>query len=272
MEQMLTLSGEAYEQAAMYELGEPISEYPPQSAIGKIKKAMLITGLLTWLILTAISIGLFFLISFLAQPTFFPSDGFEAFYALFERMVPWFFLFVPILLGIVMLRNMRLRVRWLVICTRGILTLRGSGLEATKWEQITAIYPHEPKALKPYSSTDLTIIYRVKRSNGSPLSLNPVRGAQVEAQYVEAYAPVLLAQYKSSTPLILGKLSLDFMGITRKNRTLPWYEFEGVRPVQNPSRLTILQREHTRAWTMLRPQDVPSLALVERVIEQIQSE
>ncbi len=37
MEQTLTLSDEAYEQATIYELGKPVSEYPSQADTEKMK-------------------------------------------------------------------------------------------------------------------------------------------------------------------------------------------------------------------------------------------
>src|SRR5216683_146656 len=222
MEQALTLSDEAYEQATIYELGKPVSEYPSQTDTEKMKKGMSVIRLaffLVWILITAIC----------------------------------------------------LIVKKLVVCTGGILTLRGSNLEATTWEQITTIQREVTETRTRFSSGKPIITYRLKRSNGSTLTLDAIRGAQVEEHYIEACLPALLAQYKSGTPLTFGKLSLDSTGITWQARILPWHEFEEVRIVQNPSRLSIFQRGHGKAWTVLRSQNVPSLALVGRVIEQIRA-
>jgi len=271
MEQTLTLSDEAYEQATIYELGKPVSEFPSQTDTEKMKKGMSVIRLaffLVWILITAICIGLAALIYFLSQPTLSSPDLSES---LFHFMGPGLFIFVAVSQTVFIFRAIRLIVKKLVVCTGGILTLRGSNLEATAWEQITTIQREVTETRTRFSSSKPIITYRLKRSNGSTLTLDAIRGAQVEEHYIEACLPALLAQYKSGTPRTLGKLSLDSTGITWQARILPWHEFEEVRIVQNPSRLSIFQRRHGKAWTVLRPQNVPSLALVGRVIEQIRA-
>jgi hypothetical protein len=57
MEQALTLSDEAYEQATIYELGKPVSEYPSQADTEKMKKGMSVIRLaffLAWILITAL--------------------------------------------------------------------------------------------------------------------------------------------------------------------------------------------------------------------------
>lgn len=171
-----------------------------------------------------------------------------------------------------MVRLMLLTVRRIVICTGGILTLRGRTLEATTWEQITAIQPRVPANQPRTTSGGPTIVYRIKRSNGSPLTLDATRGAQVEEQYVAVCKPTLLAQYESSAPLTLGKLGIDFTGVTLDTRTLPWHEIEAVRVRQKPPRLNIFTRGQNKPWAALQPAEVPCLALVEQVIEQIRTQ
>ncbi len=268
MEQALTLSDEAYEQATIYELGKPVSEYPSQTDTEKMKKGMSVIRLaffLVWILITAICVGLAALIYFLSQPTLYSPDLSAHF------MGPGLFIFVAVSQTVFIFRAIRLIVKKLVVCTGGILTLRGSNLEATTWEQITTIQREVTETRTRFSSGKPIITYRLKRSNGSTLTLDAIRGAQVEEHYIEACLPALLAQYKSGTPLTFGKLSLDSTGITWQARILPWHEFEEVRIVQNPSRLSIFQRGHGKAWTVLRSQNVPSLALVGRVIEQIRA-
>src|SRR5260370_35542374 len=271
MEQALTLSDEAYEQATIYELGKPVSEYPSQADTEKMKKgisAIRLAFFLAWILITAFCVGLAALIYFLGQPTLSSPDLSES---LFHFMGPGLFIFVAVSQTVFIFRAIRLLVKKLVVCTGGILTLRGSNLEATTWEQITTIQREVTETRTRFSSGKPTITYRLKRSNGSTLTLDAIRGAQVEEHYIEACLPALLAQYKSGAPLALGKLSLDSTGITWQARILPWHEFEEIRIVQNPSRLSIFQRGHGKAWTVLRSQNVPSLALVGRVIEQIRA-
>ncbi|BCL80125.1 hypothetical protein ccbrp13_25900 [Ktedonobacteria bacterium brp13] len=161
-----------------------------------------------------------------------------------------------------------------MICTGGILTLRGSRLEVTTWEQITAI----KTGLRPVYDDIPTIIYRIKSNNGPLLTLDSTMGALVEAQYVEANTPSLLAQYESGAPLALGKLRLDFTGIMLQTHLLPWhdieavrYDFEAIRDIRYFSRLSIFQRGSGKAWAVLRSRDLPSLELARKVIEQIQA-
>lgn len=269
MEQTLRLSDEAYEQAAIYELGKPVSEYPSQTDTEKMKKGMSVIRLaffLAWILITAFCVGFAALLYFL--PTFYSPDLSES---IFHFMGPGLFIFMAVMETVFIFRAIRLIVKKLVVCMGGILTLRGSNLEATTWEQITAIQREVTETRTRFSSGKPTITYRLKRSNGSTLTLDAIRGAQVEEYYIEACMPALLAQYKSGAPLALGKLSLDSTGITWQARILPWHEFEEVRIVQNPSRLSIFQRGHGKAWAVLQPKDVPSLALVGRVIEQIRA-
>jgi hypothetical protein len=275
MEQALAFSDEAYEIAEAYQLGKPISEYPTQSEAEKWEKAMSLTRLalfLGGLLLSAIFVGFAALFYFLLPQTPYTSDLFDHISDILDHfMIPGLLLFGAVMQIIFMLRAVLLMVKKLVTCTGGILTYRGKRLEATAWEQIRAIQLNVSNTQTRKFSSGSTLTYRIKRTNGSSFTLNSIWGPPVEAQYVQARAPLFLAQYESGVPLALGKLTLDSTGITRHAHTLPWYEFEMARVEQNPPRLSIFQRGNDKAWTTLRPRDVPSLALVERVIEQIRA-
>lgn len=271
MEQTLILSDDAYAQAEHYGLGKPLSEYPPQSE--KTKKAMAmfkLAGLIAWLFMSAIFVGFFLLFHFLAAPTFYDPDVFTRITNIFiNNVVPDFFLLMPLVMGIFMLWTVRMAVTRLVVCTHGILTLRNKRLEATTWEQITAIQLR-PMLNQPRTSSGTpALIYRIKRSNGSSIRLNKDGGELVEAQYIEVCTPALLAQYKSGMPLAFGKLTLDSTGLIFNARTLPWREVDAVRDVQNPPQLNIFQRGKNKAWATVRSRDVPCLALVDQVIWRI---
>lgn len=271
MEQTLTLSDEAYEQAEMYGLGKPLSEYPPHSE--KTKKAtdmLKLVGFLFWLLISAFFVGIFLLFHFLASPTFYEPDVFTRIINIFVGdVVPGFFLLMPLLLGIFMFRSIRMAVTRLVVCTNGILTFRGKRLEATAWEQITAFRLRPMMNQTRTSSNDSSLIYRIERSNSSPITLDTTRGTLVEEQYIEACAPALLARYQSGAPLTLGKLTIDLTGLTFNARSLPWREIEAVREVQNPPQLNIFQQGQNKSWATLRSRDVPCLALVDQLIWRI---
>lgn len=274
MEQTQTLSDDAYAQAEMYSLGKPLSEYPPQSE--KTKKAVALVklaGFLAWLIMSAIFVGFFLFMHFTMPPMLYDSDMFTRIMDTFDGIViPDCFLLMPLLLGIFMFWTMRMAVTRLVVCTNGILTLRNKHLEATTWEQITALQLR-PMLNQPRTSSGTpSLIYRIKRTNGSPIRVNRNNGELVEVQYIEACAPTLLAQYQSGTPLTLGKLTLDSTGLTFNARTLPWREVDAVRDVQNPPQLNIFQRGKNKAWATVRSRDVPCLALVDQVIWRIREQ
>lgn len=271
MEQTLTLSDEAYEQATMYGLGKPLSEYPPQSEKTKKAMAMLkLVGFLFWLLISAFFVGLFLLMRFLMQPAFDAPDLFTRIMNTFlDTVLPGLFLLTPLLMGIFMFRSIRMAVTRLVVCTNGILTFRNKHLEATTWEQITALRLRPMANQTRTSSNSPSLIYRIERSNGSSITLDATRGGQVEAQYIEACAPMLLAQYQSGAPLTFGKLTLDATGLTFNVRTLPWREVDAVREVQSPPQLNIFQQGRNKVWATLRSRDVPCLALVDQVIWRI---
>src|SRR5229473_898342 len=152
MEQTLTLSDEAYEQATIYELGKPVSEYPSQADAEKMKKVMSVIRLvffLAWILITAICVGLAALIYFLTQPTLYSPDLSES---IFHFIGPGLFIFMAVLQTVFIFRAIRLMVKKLVVCTGGILTLRGSNLEATTWEQITTIQPEVTETRTRFSS------------------------------------------------------------------------------------------------------------------------
>lgn len=274
MEQTLTLSDEAYAQTEMYGLGKPLSEYPPQSEKTKKAMAMLkLVGFLFWLLISAIFVGFFLFMHFTMPPMLYDSDMFTRIMDTFDGfVVPDCFLLMPLLLGIFMFWTMRMAVTRLVVCTNGILTVRNKRLEATTWEQITALQLR-PMLNQPRTSSGTPAqIYRIKRTNGSPIRLNKDGGELVEAQYIEAFAPSLLAQYKSGAPLTLGKLTLGSTGLAFNAHTLPWREVDAVREVQSPPQLNIFQRGKNKAWATVRSRDVPCLALVDQVIWRLREQ
>ena len=163
MEQALTLSDEAYEQATIYELGKPVSEYPSQADTEKMKKeisAIRLAFFLAWISITAFCVGFAALIYFFSQPTLSSPDLSES---LFHFMGPGLFIFVAVSQTVFIFRAIRLLVKKLVVCTGGILTLRGSNLEeATTWEQITTIQREVTETRTRFSSGKPTITYRLE--------------------------------------------------------------------------------------------------------------
>jgi hypothetical protein len=271
VEQTLTLSDEAYEQAAACGLGNPVSEYPSlaeKANMGNVMRGIRLAFIFAWLLIVAVCLGLATLLYMLTGPSSYPFDWQDSF---FHLLAPCLFLFAALMHTIFMLRAMRLLLKKLVVCTGGMLILRGKRLEASTWEQITAIRLDVTHMQNRFYSSGPVLAYRIKRSNGSALTLDNTKGAQVEERYIAARTPALLARYESGAPLMLGKLCLTPTGITWRRRTLSWHEYAEVRIMQDPSRLHIFQQERARAWAILRPRDVPSLALAGKVIERIQS-
>lgn len=270
LEQAQLLSDEAYTLAEQHQLGKPLSEFPnlrEAENLRKGRKNIRIGIFLSWLLLTVICVGLAVLTYFITQPV---PYGPEPIDTISHYFIPGIFLFGECLLTAMVLRFASLIHRKSLICSHGILIRQGKREDITTWEQVTAIHmlPVENQARS--AAKEKSLVYQVKRVHRPSFALDAIRGAAAEETYAREQVPALLISYESGTPLVLDKLTLDTTGIRRGNRTLSWQDLSMCKIEQDPPQICLFQRESDIAWMKLRPQDVPSLVLTQRLIEAIQ--
>lgn len=195
---------EVYQQAAMYQLGDPLEQYRPALT----NPLLIIGGALGLIALDILLLIAVYNIGFIV----------------------YVFLILPIVAIVYAARALPICNMRIHIFTNGFIRANGSKIDVVRWEQIEAIWQRSVRSR--YGSTSHT--YTVMRGDGLKMKFNSLikrvgdLGSALQDQVSRLQTPRAIAAYNSGNTVMFGKISVSMQGISNGSKTLPWNEVSAV--------------------------------------------
>lgn len=224
--QLPSLTPEAYQVAATYQLGIPTAEYKPSFSTSKI------IGIVTLLVLIVSSIILGIISSQLAAFLIITGSSFAL------------LLFV---LGDAFLS----RDKRVYVCPSGLLYLHSKKIDAIRWDQVEAVWRRVVRRSSFGVKGAAAHLYTIRRNDGAKFKFDDHLG-NVEAlgnTIVSETASLLwsryIAAYQAGQTVTFGRFSLNQQGMSYGKDLLPWQQIKGltvsrgfiiIQKAGNPSR------------------------------------
>lgn len=237
-------SPEAEQLAATYQLGTPQSEYKVGYA-GRKKVGLII--------LFIVLIGLGGLFGAAAAD---PSGGQQLVFVILSLACVAFAIYI--VLQPVIYRSWRAYV-----CSDGLLSVRGSKIEAFRWDQIEAMWQAVTRRYYNGIYTGTTHIYTVRSSDGRQVVFND-RFANVEQlgdtisrEITNRLLPQVIRAYQAGNTITFGPLSISQQGVSNSKELLPWSQIKEVGV--NRGVVTVKKEGKWLNWSSVMVAKVPNI-------------
>ncbi len=245
-------SPEAQQLAATYQLGTPQAEYK----VG-FKKSTLILAIVLGVALGG-GFGAAAVSSSDAKPIL-------AILSLIFTIMALYYVFMPVIY-----RSWRA-----YICSEGLLSVRGSKIEAFRWDQIEAMWQSVTRHYTNGIYTGTTHVYTVRSKDGRQVVFND-RFANVEQlgntisrQVTNRLLPQVIHAYQAGNTITFGPLSISKQGVSNGKELLPWSQIKEMGV--NRGVVTVKKEGKWLSWSSVMASKVPNLfvfmALVNYVLK-----
>jgi hypothetical protein len=237
---------EVYQQAAIFQLGEPTAIYRP-SITNPLAIIGIVLGVCILDILLLIAISTTHVISYLliAIPIAMVIYGVRAF----------------------MWRNVRV-----YIFTNGFIRANGMTIDAVRWDQVEAVFQ---RAIRSRYGNVISYSYTVRRNDGAVYKFNNLikkiadLGNTIQHEVTKVHVPRAIAAFNAGNPLYFGKLSMNVQGLSKGSAMLPWIQVRNVD--LNRGYVQIWQNGSSRRWARIRVSDVPNLLVFLEMVNYARS-
>jgi hypothetical protein len=246
-----SLTPEAYQMAATYQLGMPTTEYGPSRFTTKKTIAMAF-----WLVIT---VGLTVLCIIYSQ------------FSLALLMAACAVIVPLIVLGDRFLS----RDKRVYVCPGGLLYLHGGKTDAIRWDQVEAVWQRVTRRTTYGIQVAIIHLYTLRRNDGAKFKFDDHLG-NVEAlgkTIVTETASLLwlryIAAYRAGQTVTFGSFSLNQQGVSKGNDLLPWQEVREIKA--NRGFIVIWKAGNPpRRWKTVAASQIPNvnvfLALVDSIV------
>ena len=225
-QQLPSLTPEAYQMVATYQLGMPTAEYKSVFSTSKI------IGIVTLLVLIVGSIVLGIISSQLA--TFLIITGSS-------------FALLLLVLGDAFLS----RDKRVYVCPGGLLYLHGKKTDAIRWDQVEAVWQRVVRRTVYGVRGPAAHLYTLRRNDGAKFKFDDhldnvqALGNTIVSETASLLWSRYIAAYQAGQTVTFGRLSLNQQGVSYGKVLLPWHQVKGIQTKQgfiyiqkegNPSR------------------------------------
>lgn len=256
------LSEEAYALAARYDLGAPLAQY--QRRFGR-------QNLVGYAVLL-LAASLLLLLSFVFTNVLATNADFLRLMALFATVS----------MLDMMIRDLIYRRTCVLVCSAGLVWRRGRKQEVVRWEEIESvaygsaigdvIEQIDPwRIIKP-SWHGLEPLCAVRRTDGTKLTcrLGRLQTRQLGESVARASLPYVLPRalesYNYGATVSFGPLAVRREGISRKQKFLPWNQYQGYLITEGV--LTIWQ-PGGEPWVRLPLRQISNLLVLTNLLDEI---
>jgi hypothetical protein len=237
---------EVFQQAAIFQLGEPTAIYKPSITNPLIIIALVLgVSIVDILLLIGIYEVGFIVYLLIAIPIAMVIYGVRAF----------------------MWHNVRV-----YIFTNGFIRANGTSIDAVRWDQVEAVFQ---RAIRSRYGYVISYTYTVRRSDGAVYKFNNLikkiadLGNTIQHEVTKVHVPRAIAAFNSGNPLHFGKLSLNVQGISKGSAMLPWMQVRNVD--LNRGYVQIWQNGRSTRWGRVRVADVPNLLVFLEMVNYARS-
>lgn len=248
-QQLSSLSPEAYQMAATYQLGMPTAEYGPRFSTRKI------IGIVTLLVLIVGSVILGIISSQLAA---------------FLIIAGCAFALLLIVLGDTLLfLNKRVYV-----CPGGLLYLHGKKTDAIRWDQVEAVWQRVTRRTSYGIQVAITHLYTLRRNDGATFKFDDhlgnvaALGNTIVSETARLLWPRCIAAYQAGQTVAFGQISLNQQGVSKGKELLPWQE---VREINVNRGFIVIWKagNPARRWKTIAAYLIPNVNVFMALVDSI---
>lgn len=250
-----SLTPEAYQVAATYQLGMPTAEYGPA---GFTRRRV---GLIV--------IMLVFTVSFIVFGIIAPSNG--GLPLLFFVIAGCSFAAVLITLGDMFFS----RDKRVYVCPGGLLYLHGKKTDAIRWDQVEAVWQRVVRQTRYGIQVAITHLYTLRRNDGAKFKFDDhlanveALGNTIVQETARLLWPRYIAAYQAGQAVTFGSFRLNQQGVSKGNDQLPWQEVKEIKA--NRGFIVIWKAGNPpRMWKTVAASQLPNanvfMALVDSIV------
>lgn len=238
------ISGEVYQQAAIYQLGTPVATFTPLLSNPLTIIAMVLGIIIADVILVAFIYSLGYILYILIA-------------------IP----IAAIIYGINALRHCNLKVYQF---SYGLVRVKGTRVDAIRWDQVESVWQ---KITKGRYSTSRT--YTLRRSDGASFTFTHALrhveqlGQNMQQTIAAIHTPMAMTAYNAGNTLHFGPLHLNYQGISNGKEVLPWHEMQGVEIKQGY--VNIKRMGKTFNWSRIAVANIPNVLVFLNVVNHARS-
>jgi hypothetical protein len=150
----------------------------------------------------------------------------------------------------------------------GLMYHKGKSYEAIRWDQMDEIWRGSNRTeTGPF-------VDAIRRLDGRRFNfsidgkLDHLRDLSqtIEKESAPYLLPQAQAAFKAGQQVVLGKMSLDPLGISVENKTITWSELESIRVDSSSGQIVLQKQGEAQPWAELYFWDIPNILILEAVL------
>jgi hypothetical protein len=263
--------------AALYQLGTPTAVYKPSTILAMFGGLVVIFFGAAWTMIA------FYITSSIGSS--FSSTGFPT----ILRLVFPFFGFIFMLIGVVLIvkafLNHNLRVQ---VYQHGLVFHKRNSNDVIRWDQIAYVWhmvkkstttTHNTNPSTGYTTTTASTTtyhtYVVQRFDGANFVFDPTfshlreLGKTIEQEAARYLLPQAIASYNAGHPIMFGKMSVSFSGVSDGRKMLSWSELKSIKVDENNGAIAIRKQGKWLNWSNISLSETPNVLIFETLVNSI---
>ncbi len=271
------ISADADQLAALHHLGTPTAVYKPSTILAVFGGLVVIFFGAAWTVIAfyiASSVGSSF------SPTGFPT---------ILRLVFPFFGFIFVLIGVVLIVKAFLNYTLSVqVYQYGLVFHKRNSNDVIRWDQIAFVWhkvkkttttTHNTNPSTGYNTTTTSTstyhTYIVQRVDGANFvfdrTFSHLRklGRTIEQEAARYLLPQAIAAYNAGHPIMFGKTSVSFSGVSDGRKMLSWSELKSIKVDENNGAIAIRKQGKWLNWSNISLSETPNVLVFETLVNSI---
>jgi hypothetical protein len=263
--------------AALYHLGTPTAVYKPSTILA------MFGGLVAVLFGVAWAMIAFYIANSVVSS--FSSTGFPTILGLVFPLFGLVFLLIGVVIIVKAFLNRNLRVH---VHVHGLVFLKRNSNDVIRWDQIAFVWHKVKKTTTTTSNTNPSTgytttttstttyhTYTVQRADGAKFVFDRTFSRlrelckTIEQESARYLLPQTIAAYNAGQPIMFGKMSVRFSGLSDGKKTLPWSELKSIKVDENNGAIAIRKQGKWLNWSNISLSETPNVLVFETLVNNI---
>ncbi len=263
--------------AALHHLGTPTAVYKPSTTLA------MFGGLVAVLFGAAWAVIAFYIASSAVSSS--SSTGFATILGLVFPLFGLVFLLIGVVIMVKAFLNRNLRV---YVYEHGLVFLKRDSNDVIRWDQIAFVWHKVKKTTTTtrntnpstgYTTTTTSTTtyhtYVVQRVDGAKFvfdrTFSRLRelGKTIEQESARYLLSQAIAAYNAGHPIMFGKMSVSFSGVSDGRKTLLWSELKSIKVDENNGAIAIRKQGKWLNWSNISLSETPNVLVFETLVNSI---
>ena len=263
--------------AALHHLGTPTAVYKPSTILAIFGGLVVIFFGAAWAVIA------FYITS--AVGSSFSSTGFPTILALVFPLFGLMFLLIGVVLIVKAFLNYTLSVQ---VYQYGLVFHKRNSNDVIRWDQIAFVWhkvkkttttTHNTNPSTGYNTTTTSTstyhTYIVQRVDGANFvfdrTFSRLRelGGTIEQEAARYLLPQAIAAYNAGHPIMFGKMSVSFSGVSDGRKMLSWSELKSIKVDENNGAIAIRKQGKWLNWSNISLSETPNVLVFETLVNSI---